>query len=267
MIMLPLSSYYYQPVTEDSDNLLLLRLLDEEYLKHPFYGIRQMTQFIKHSHPEFGPVNHKRIARLMKILGIQGIHPKKKLSVPNKEHQIYPYLLKGVAITRPDQVWSIDITYIPMRRGFCYLVAIVDWYSRKIIAWMLSVTLEIGFCIEALQKALQSSQPEIFNSDQGSQFTSQSFVQLLHDKQIQVSMDGKGRVFDNIFVERFWRTIKYEEVYLHAYENVWEAEHSIKAYIQFYNQERLHSSLGYQTPNSLYNSKSALLSISKKGVN
>lgn len=266
-ILLPLSSYYYKPVPEDPDNLSLLRLVDEEYLKHPFYGVRQMTQFVKNNHLEFGPVNHKRIARLMKILGIQGIHPKKKLSIANKEHQIYPYLLKGVAITHPDQVWSVDITYIPMRRGFCYLVAIVDWYSRLIIAWKLSVTMEIDFCIEALQQALQISQPEIFNSDQGSQFTSQAFVNLLLDKQIQVSMDGKGRVFDNIFIERFWRTIKYEEVYLHAYESVWEAERSIGAYIRFYNQERLHSSLGYQTPNSLYNSKSTLSSISEKGEN
>ena len=225
-----------------------------------------MTQVVNHFHPEFGPVNHKRIARLMKILGIQGIHPKRN-SVPNKEHQIYPYLLKGIEVNHPDRVWSIDITYIPMRRGFCYLVAIVDWYSRLIIAWKLSVTLEIDFCIEALQEALQISQPEIFNSDQGSQFTSHAFVQLLLDKQIQVSMDGKGRVFDNIFIERFWRTIKYEEVYLHAYENVWEAERSIDKYIRFYNQERLHSSLGYQTPSSLYKSKSALLSISKKGGN
>ncbi len=267
VITLPLSSYYYHPVPENPDNHSLLRIIDEEYLKHPFYGVRQMTQFVNHSHKEFGPVNHKRIARLMKILGIQGIHPKKKLSVPNQEHQLYPYLLQGVVIHHPDQVWSIDITYIPMRRGFCYLVAIVDWYSRLIIAWKLSVTLEIDFCIEALQEALQISQPEIFNSDQGSQFTSHAFVQLLLDKQIQVSMDGKGRVFDNIFIERFWRTIKYEEVYLHAYENVWEAERSIGAYIRFYNQERLHSSLGYQTPLSLYKSKSALLSISEKGKN
>ncbi len=266
-ILLPLSSYYYHPVPEDPDNLSLLRIIDEEYLKHPFYGVRQMTQFVNHFHPEFGPVNHKRIARLMKILGIQGIHPKKKLSIPNKEHQIYPYLLKGIEISCPNQVWSIDITYIPMRRGFCYLVAIVDWYSRLIIAWKLSVTLEIDFCIEALQEALQISQPEIFNSDQGSQFTSQAFVQMLLDKQIQVSMDGKGRVFDNIFIERFWRTIKYEEVYLHAYESVWEAERSIDKYILFYNQERLHSSLGYQTPLSLYRSKSGLLSSSEKGGN
>jgi len=165
VILLPLSSYYYHPVPEDPDNLSLLRIIDEEYLKHPFYGVRQMTQFVNHFHPEFGPVNHKRIARLMKILGIQGIHPKKKLSIPNKEHQIYPYLLKGIEVSHPDQIWSIDITYIPMRRGFCYLVAIVDWYSRLIIAWKLSVTLEIDFCIETLQEALQISQPEIFNSD------------------------------------------------------------------------------------------------------
>jgi putative transposase len=265
LIGLPLSSYYYQPVPETPLNLLLMKLIDKEYLKHPFYGVRRMTKHFLDHHPELGPVNRKRIARLMRIMGIQGIHPKKKLSIPSKDHQVYPYLLKGVTIDHPDQVWSVDITYIPMKKGFCYLVAIVDWYSRSIISWKLSVTLEVDFCIEALQQALQISQPTIFNSDQGSQFTSKAFVQLLLDRNIQVSMDGKGRVFDNIFIERFWRTIKYEEVYLHSYENVWEAERQIGAYIHFYNLERYHSSLGYRTPNTLYQDKKVVLSYQKEG--
>jgi len=265
LIGLPLSTYYYRHVPADPLNLLLMKLIDQEYLKHPYYGVRRMTTHFLDHQPELGPVNRKRIARLMRIMGIQGIHPKKKLSIPNKDHQIYPYLLKGIVVDHPDQVWSVDITYIPMKKGFCYLVAIVDWYSRYIVSWKLSVTLEVDFCIEALQEALQTSQPTIFNSDQGSQFTSKAFVQLLLDQNIQVSMDGKGRVFDNIFIERFWRTIKYEEVYLHSYENVWEAERQIRAYIHFYNLERYHSSLGYRTPNTLYQDKKVVVSYQKEG--
>ena len=211
-----------------------------------------MTQFVNHSHPEFGPVNHKRIARLMKILGIQGIHPKKKLSVPNQEHLIYPYLLKGVVINRPNQVWSTDITYIPMRRGFCYLVAIVDWYTRLIISWKLSVTLEIDFCIQALHEALQQGQPEIMNSDQGSQFTSPQYTQILKEKAIQISMDGKGAWRDNVFVERLWRSVKYEEVYIKAYASVAEARAGIGNYFTFYNTKRPHQALDGKTPDAAY---------------
>ncbi len=267
LIGLSLSSYYYHPVPMDPLNLELMKLIDQQYLKTPFYGVQRMTKWMNKHHPDLGPVNHKRIASLMKKMGIEGIHPKrkKKLSLPDAEHKIYPYVLQEVNIDHPDQVWSVDITYIPLKKGFAYLVAIVDWYSRYILSWKLSVTLEVDFCIEALQYALLMSRPEIFNSDQGSQFTSKAFVQLLLDRNIQISMDGKGRVYDNIFIERFWRTIKYEEVYLRSYENVRDAERRIGAYIYFYNYERLHSSLEYRTPSALYLTKRVILSYVKKG--
>jgi putative transposase len=269
LIDLSVSTYYYKNTPEDPLNLELTKIIDKQYMITPFYGVRRMVQYINtflkkdsHHHSNIGSVNHKRIANLMKQMGIEGIHPKRKknLSLPNIEHKVYPYLLKDINVNHPNHVWSIDITYIPMRKGFAYLVAIVDWYSRYILSWNISITLEVDFCIEALQKALQKHKPVIFNSDQGSQFTSSQFIKCLTDQNILISMDGKGRAYDNIFIERFWRTIKYEEIYLNAYENVNEAERRIGDYINFYNHERPHSSLGYQTPSMLYLKENKLIS-------
>jgi putative transposase len=229
-----------------------MKLIDEEYTRHPFYGVRRITKWLHRFHPELGPVNHKRVARLMHNMGLQGIHPKRSTTHPNKEDSTYPYLLRKVPILYPNQIWSADITYIKMWRGFCYCTVIIDWFSRYILSWKLSITLEIDFCIEALQSALQNNQPGIFNSDQGSQYTSPRFTNILLDKGVLISMDGKGRALDNIYTERFWRSLKYEEVYLHAYENVREANQRIGEYIHFYNNERLHSSLQYRTPYQLY---------------
>ena len=185
-------------------------------------------------------------------MGIEAIYPKERLSVTSKENKKYPYLLRGLIIKEPDHVWSTDITYIRMSKGFLYLVAIIDWYSRYVLAWELSNTLEVGFCLEALQEALRISRPEIFNSDQGSQFTSKEFTGRLEEEGIRISMDGRGRVFDNIFIERLWRSLKYEEVYLHSYETVKEARESLERYFRFYNKERLHEALGYKTPEEIY---------------
>jgi putative transposase len=218
------ASFYYRPRQVESEvefNFNLLKRLDELYLDMPFYGSRRMTEQLK---LESYPVNRKRICRLMRAMGIEAIYPRKKLSIGKPEHRKYPYLLKNVRIRGVNHVWSTDITYIPMRRGFLYLVAIMDWYSRYVLSWELSQTLEKYFCIGALERALSLGVPEIFNSDQGSQFTSPSFTQLLLDKGVLVSMDGRGRVFDNIFIERLWRTVKHEEVYLKNYETVREAE-------------------------------------------
>ena len=252
LLDLSCSTYYYQAVSNDSVNLKLMRLMDEEYTKHPFYGVRRMTHWIREYHPELGLVNHKRVFRLMQTMGLKGIHPKRSTSQPNKDHLTYPYLLRHVPILFSNQVWSTDISYIPMYRGFCYCTAIIDWFSRYILSWKLSITLEIDFCIEVLQNALQINQPGIFNSDQGSQYTSPQFTNILLDRGVFLSMDGKGRALDNILIERFWWSLKYEEVYLHAYENVKEANKRIGEYIHFYNYERLHSSLGYRTPYNLY---------------
>ena len=252
LIGLPRSSYYYEARKESEYNLLLMSLIDEEYSRTPFYGTRRMTAYLIRQGYE---VNRKRIQRLMKLMGIEAIYPKKKLSIPSTESKKYPYLLKDVAITEPDQVWSADITYIRMNKGFLYLVAIIDWYSRYVLSWELSNTLDADFCLRALDKALLISQPEIFNSDQGSQFTSCEFTEKLDKVGIQISRDGRGRVFDNIFIERLWRTVKYEEVYIHSYETVKEARESLDNYFRFYNSERLHQSLGYRTPQEVYLSK------------
>jgi putative transposase len=197
-------------------------------------------------------VNRKRVQRLMRIMGLEAIYPKRRTTRAAPGHKIYPYLLRNVAITHPDQVWSSDITYIPMRRGFLYLTAVIDWYSRYVLAWRLSNTLEGTFCQEALEEALEGGQPEIFNSDQGSQFTACSFTSRLESRGVQISMDGRGRALDNVFVERLWRTIKYEEVYLKEYANGWEAESSLTSYFQFYCEERMHQSLNYRTPSQVY---------------
>jgi putative transposase len=231
------------------ENLWLMRLIDEQYTRTPFYGIRRMTAWLRGGGHE---VNHKRVARLMEAMGLETIYPKPRTSQPSPEHRVYPYLLRGVAIKRPDQVWSTDITYIRMARGFVYLVAILDWYSRYVLAWQTSVSLDPGFCLEALDRALERGRPEIFNSDQGSQFTSRPFTERLLAREVRISMDGRGRALDNIFVERLWRTVKQEEVYLKDYETVPAATANLDAYFQFYNGERLHQSLGYRTPESVY---------------
>jgi len=229
--------------------LELMRLIDRQYMETPFYGIRRMTAWLNR---EGYGVNHKRIARLMRIMGIEAIYPKPKLSVGNSEHKIYPYLLRGVEIVEPNQVWSTDITYIPMQRGFVYLVAVMDWYSRYVLSWEVSVTMDVHFCISALERALRKGRPEIFNTDQGSQFTSPQFTGILIDGGIRISMDGKGRAFDNIFIERLWRSVKYENVYIHDYRSVPECIDGLSDYFDLYNNRKPHQALGYKTPREVY---------------
>jgi putative transposase len=243
------SSYYYQPVGESQENLLLMRLLDEQYTKTPFYGVRRMTAWLRTQ--GYG-VNEKRVSRLLRLMGLEAVYPKPRLSLPDATAHRYPYLLQGLKIERVNQVWSTDITYIRTTRGFVYLVAIMDWFSRYVLAWDISVTLDVSFCLDALDRALNVARPEIFNSDQGVQFTSQEFTQRLQAAQIRISRDGRGRALDNIFVERLWRSVKYEEVYLKDYDTVPIAVENLKAYFIFYNQERLHQSLGYLTPATVY---------------
>jgi len=243
------SGYYYKPAGESDYNLLLMRLIDEEYTRHPFYGVPRMTEYLmKQGHS----VNHKRVERLMREMGLEGICPKKNLSRGKEGHRIYPYLLRGLEVSYPNQVWCSDITYIPLLSGFIYLVAIMDWYSRYVLSWEISNTLDTHFCLDALEKALRYGKPEIFNTDQGSQFTSEAFTGRLQSEAIKISMDGRGRVFDNIFIERLWRTVKYEEVYLKDYETVYDALVGIGDYFPFYNYERPHQSLTYKTPYEVY---------------
>ncbi len=240
---------YYEPVEIDPYNLELMDLLDRQYTETPFYGSRRMTAWLI----RLGyPVNRKRVQRLMRLMGLEAIYPKPNLSKRRQDHEIYPYLLKGLKIQKPDHVWSTDITYIRVGRGFVYLTAIIDWFSRYVISWRLSNTLEPDFCVEALNEALALSQPLIFNTDQGSQYTSKQFIAPLKDHGVRISMDSKGRALDNIFVERLWRTIKYEEVYIKEYRTARDAYLSLKKYLLFYNNERLHQSLGYCTPNEVY---------------
>ena len=239
------SGVYYQPVGEDSLNLELMRLIDQQYTKTPFYGSRRMTAWLERQGHE---VNRKRVQRLMRKMGIEGIHPRTNTNHLKEEHKIYPYLLQGVAIVRPNQVWGTDITYIRLRRGFAYLVAILDWFSRYVLSWQLSNSLDRFFCLEALDAALKTSRPEIFNSDQGCQFTSNDFTDRLLAAGVRISMDGRGRCFDNIFTERLWRTVKYEEVYLHDYDDMSDAYAHLQQYWAFYNNERVHQALDYKTP-------------------
>ena len=243
------SGLYYAPAGESEENLLLMRLLDEQYTRTPFYGSRKMTAWLA---TEGHRVNRKRVSRLMEMLGVEAVYPKPKLSQPGEGHRIYPYLLRGITVDRVNQVWSTDITYIRMAQGFVYLVAVIDWFSRFVLSWSLSLTMEVEFCVEALQRALRRGRPEIFNSDQGSQFTSEKFTGELAGRQIAISMDGRGRCMDNIFVERLWRSLKYEEVYLKDYTSVTEARSGIARYFQFYNHKRLHQSLDYRTPAAIY---------------
>jgi len=221
------SSYYYESKKDNSYNLWLMNLIDEQFTKTPFYGVERMTAWLRR---QGQGVNHKRVRRLMRLMGLEAIYPKPRLSLSNQAHKKYPYLLSTLAIDHPDQVWCADITYIRMLHGFVYLVAIMDWYSRFVVAWEISTTLDTPFCISALEQALELSKPEIFNTDQGSQFTSLEFTGRLEQKAIRISMDGRGRVYDNIFVERLWRSVKYEEVYLHHYQTVPEARNGLAKY-------------------------------------
>jgi putative transposase len=243
------ASWYYEPVEERQENLLLMRLIDRQYTRVPFYGSRRMTAWLQ---CQGYAVNRKRVVRLMRGMGIEAVYAKPKLSQPGEGHKIYPYLLRRLRIERRDQVWCTDITYIPMAQGFLYLVAVMDWFSRFVLSWGLSLTMELEFCLEALRGALGRGRPEIFNSDQGSQFTSERFLGELEGRNIAISMDGRGRFLDNIFIERLWRSLKYEEVYLRDYQLVSEARAGIEKYFHFYNHERLHQSLDYQTPAAMY---------------
>jgi len=244
------SSLYYRPVPVSDENLALMRLLDEEYTRHPFLGVIKLTNWLKRQ--GYPHVGKRRVRRLLRLMGLMAIFPGPNLSRRALGHKIYPYLLRGVAIERVNQVWSADITYIRLKAGFVYLVAVVDWFSRYVLSFGISITLEADFCIEALQRALVRGTPEIFNSDQGSQFTSPRHTEVLQLFGVRISMDGKGRAIDNIFAERLWRSVKYEEVYLHDYETVQEAKDGIKRYFEYYNNERQHQSLGYRTPAEVY---------------
>jgi putative transposase len=254
LLALPRSSVYYEhgPAVSDED-LALMRRLDELHLKYPFMGSRRLRDELK----KLGViVNRKRVQRLMRRMGLEALYPRKRTSLPNKAHRVFPYLLRDLLIDRPNQVWATDITYIPMRRGFLYLVAIVDWASRAVLSWRLSTTMEVDFCVAALEEAIaRYGVPEIFNTDQGAQFTSESFLTVLERNQIRISMDGKGRWRDNVFVERLWRSVKYEEVYLKAYDTVHEARSSLAKYFDFYNHERGHQSLNRQTPWQVYTAR------------
>ena len=242
-------SLYYQPMSEGLENLQLMRLLDEQYTATPFYGIRRMTAWLR---SRGYAVNHKRVRRLLRTMGLEAIYAKPRLSQPAEGHAIYPYLLRGVTLARVNQVWSTDITYIRLHSGFVYLVAVMDWFSRYVLAWAVSITMDIPFCVEALNQAFNQGQPEIFNTDQGAQFTSQAFTARLKEGGVRISMDGRGRALDNVFVERLWRTVKYEEVYLRDYQSVQDARQGLGRYFAFYNEERLHQALGYHTPAAVY---------------
>ncbi len=244
------SSLYYKKAEIDVQDLELMKLIDEQYLATPFYGRRRMTKALQNKGYN---VNRKRVRRLMSLMGIEALYRKPRTSKPAPGHKIYPYLLRGVQIDHPNQAFAADITYIPLRKGFLYLVAIIDLHSRYVVSWRLSNSMDTSFCIEALEDALLHAKPEIFNTDQGSQFTSDEFTKLLGGAQVAISMDGKGRYLDNIFVERFWRSLKYEEVYLKAYVDINEARESIASWIRFYNFDRPHQALGYDTPWEIYN--------------
>jgi putative transposase len=246
------SNVYYRPAAETPENLRLMELIDRQYTARPFYGSRRMTAWLKSQGHE---VNRKRVQRLLGILGLEAIHPRPRRRGDGQAHRVFPYLLRDVAVERPDQVWSADITYLPMRGGFMYLAATIDWFSRYVVAWRLSNTLDGQFCRDMLDEALGRRTPEVFNTDQGVQFTAQAWTDRVERAGVRVSMDGRGRAADNVFVERLWRTVKYEDVYLRGYESVPELERGLRAYFTFYNHERLHQSLGYRTPAEVYGGK------------
>jgi putative transposase len=243
------SSLYYEAAQETAENLRLMRRIDREYTAHPFLGSRRLTKWLQ----EQGEVvNRKRVQRLMRRMGLEAIYPKPKLSAAGRGHRIYPYLLRNVRIERPDQVWSTDITYVPLASGFMYLAAILDWFSRHVLAWRLSNTLDGSFCLEMLDEALRRGRPEVFNTDQGVQFTAQAWTGRLGSAGVAVSMDGRGRCLDNVFVERLWRTVKYEDIYLWRYETVPQLQQGLGRYFRYYNEERLHQALDYRTPAAVY---------------
>jgi putative transposase len=243
------STLYYRGAAESETNLCLMRLIDEQYLRTPFYGSRRMTVWLQGKEQA---VNRKRVQRLMGVMGLQAIYPKPRLSQRDGDHRVYPYLLRGLKVERPNQVWAADITYIPMSQGFMYLVAVIDWYSRCVLSWRLSNSLESTFCVEALEDALTHQQPEIFNTDQGVQFTSRLFTDRLAQAGVSISMDGRGRALDNVFVERLWWSVKYEHVYLHDHQTVPALHHGLTNYLVFFNRERRHQSLEYHTPWDVY---------------
>ncbi len=245
----PRSSAYYEPVPETAENLFLMRLIDEQYMRHPEFGYPRMTGWLK---DEGFEVNHKRVARLMQLMGLQAITPGPHTSRPAPDHKIYPYLLRNVEVERVNQVWSTDITYIPMRHGFMYLTAVIEWYSRYVLAWEVSNTLESHFCVTALERALTQGTPEIFNTDQGAQFTSKDFTEVLLDLDIAISMDGRGRALDNAFIERLWWTVKYEDVYPRGYADGHALYSGLDVYFDYYNNERKHSSLDKRTPAQVF---------------
>jgi putative transposase len=238
------SSCYYEAKGENAANLALMRKIDEVYTRWPFYGSRRIADELA--------VSRGRVQRLMRLMGIEAIYPKRRTTWPGAGHQIYPYLLRNVEVTRVNQVWSSDITYVPLARGWVYLVAVMDWFSRKVLSWRLSNTLDGSFCLAALDEALWQQRPEVFNTDQGSQFTAQAYTSRLEAAGVAISMDGRGRALDNVFIERLWRSVKYEEVYLQDYASVREAETSLRSYFAFYNDRRRHQSLDYRTPAAVY---------------
>jgi len=239
------SGLYYEPVQLSKETLAIMRLLDEEHTRHPFYGVPRMTEFLRRKEYKIGK---DRVRTLLRMMGLEAIYPKPKTSIKAKEHKIYPYLLQEVQVKRPNQVWSADITYIRLDEGFVSLVAVMDWHSRYVLSWKLSNSLDTSFCVEALEEALKYGKPEMFNTDQGCQFTSMAFTEILERSDIAISMDAKGRVFDNIFIERLWRTVKYEDIYIRGYRNIPEVKAGLKEYFGFYNDERYHQSLNYKTP-------------------
>ena len=244
------SSFYYRPKAVKAEDLELMRLIDEQYLKTPTWGSRSMRNHLRRLGYK---INRKRVQRLMRLMGLEAIYPRPKTSRPHPDHKVYPYLLRGMSIERPNQVWSADITYVPMNRGFMYLVAVMDWHSRKVLSWRVSNTMDADFCIEAAQEAIQRyGTPEIFNTDQGTQFTSDAFTGLLKQHSISISMDGRRRVQDNIFIERLWWTTKYHYLYLRSFETGSELRTGLRSWFSFYNQERFHQSLDNATPDEVY---------------
>lgn len=255
LIQLSRASYYrsvdYGPVVETAENLELMRLIDEEYTRHPFYGSRQLRNYLRR---QGNAINRKRVQRLMRLMGIMSVAPKPNTSKKGKAHKSYPYLLRDLVIDRPNQVWCTDITYIRIKGGFVYLVAVMDWYSRKVLSWEVSNTMTDSFCVSALESAIRRyGVPDIFNTDQGSQFTGQDFIRILKDNAIEISMDGKGRWVDNVFIERLWRSVKYEDIYLKEYLSMIALRQGLSEYFRFYNDERPHNSLGLCTPSEIYN--------------
>ena len=243
------SGLYYEARPLTKETLKIMRLLDEEHTRHPFYGVPKMTEFLRRKGYRVG---RDRVRTLLRSMGLEAVYPKPKTSIKAKDHKIYPYLLKDVEVIRPNQVWSADITYIRLEEGFVYLAAIVDWYSRYLISWRVSNTMDTNFCVEALEEALKYARPEIFNTDQGSQFTSMAFTGILEKNGISISMDAKGRVFDNIFIERLWRTVKYENIYIKDYKTIPDLKTGLIEYFDFYNGERYHQNLDYKTPWEVY---------------